>query len=157
MEYPDSGVGLSSDRTLFAQAVFLDEGQAREDSKFRRASTSQSPEFDTILDLPDPYNTEFIDVKNSSSTAASEHSADQEEQALREKNAERKREREERRDRQGKANHKEWWEVAGDWIGGAVDVATQGDLRVSCFRGLENRPRIPCGGPGISPPVMQFR
>lgn len=127
MEYPDSGVGLSSDRTLFAQAVFLDEslGQAREDSKFRRASTSQSPEFDTILDLPDPYNTEFIDAKNSSSTAASEHSADQEEQALREKNAERKREREERRDRQGKANHKEWWEVAGDWIGGAVDVATQ--------------------------------
>ncbi|MBX9948337.1 MAG: hypothetical protein K2Y39_04195 [Candidatus Obscuribacterales bacterium] len=127
MEYPDSGVGLSSDRILSAHAVFLDESleQAREDSKFRRSASSQSAEFDTILDLPDPYKTEFIQARDRSGTTAPEQCLAQEEQALREKNAERKRAREERRERQRESKHKEWWEVAGDWIGGAADVATQ--------------------------------
>ncbi len=114
MEYPDSGVGLSIDRPLYEHALFDSQALASEESKLRVAANPQTAQLETFLDLPDPFlKVEQAVASNLAKPAVAEPDGDEAKHQ----------EREEKRAR--KEEHKEWWEVAGDWVSGAVDVGTQ--------------------------------
>jgi hypothetical protein len=123
MKYPDFGVGLAVDRAPSAHSALLDLSldQAREDLQNRQVANRENREPEPFLDFRDPYKAEPVIASRRVNQVAPEQSEGKSEH----EHEEEKVARERRRERREEKEDKEWWEVAGDWIGGAVDVATQ--------------------------------